>query len=182
MQSTDPRDLLLRWFTAALAAVDGRQCVSTALADRTFSAPISLIAIGKAAVAMARGAQDVVGDQIESGLVITKHGYEAPMPWPVLTAGHPLPDQASLNAGETLIAFINRLPLDHHVLFLLSGGASSLVEVLAPSLGLIHLRQLNEWILSSGTDIVTANELRKSLSMIKAGDWHRFWRQDMFCV
>lgn len=118
---------------------------------------------------MAQGAGDVLGDQIEAGFVVTKHGHEGPLPWPVLTAGHPLPDQASLNAGDALLAFIGRLPEENEVLFLLSGGASSLVEVLAPGLGLAHLRQLNEWILGSATDIVTANELRKRLSMIKAG-------------
>ncbi len=169
MRSADPRDLLLCWFNAALNAVGGRRCVRAAVGKCSFHGPVSLIAIGKAAVAMAQGAHDVLGDQIAAGFVATKHGHEGPLPWPVLTAGHPLPDQASLNAGAALMAFIDKSPEENEVLFLLSGGASSLVEVMVPGLGLTHLRQLNEWILGSGTDIVIANELRKRLSMIKAG-------------
>ncbi len=165
----NPRDLLLSWFNTALIAVGGRRCVKAAVSRRSFHSRVSLIAIGKAAVAMAQGAHDGLGDQIEAGFIVTKHGHDGPLPWPVLTAGHPLPDQASLDAGDALLTFINRIPQKNEVLFLLSGGASSLVEVLAPGLGLAHLRQLNKWILGSATDIVSANELRKRLSMIKAG-------------
>lgn len=169
MRSTDPRDLLLRWFTAALDAVDGRECVKSAISRRSIQSPVSLIAIGKAAVAMAQGAHDELGDQIEAGFVATKYGHQAPLPWPVLTAGHPVPDQASLETGNALLEFIERLPSKNEVLFLLSGGASSLVEVLVSGFELAHLRQLNEWILGSGMDIVSANELRKRISTIKAG-------------
>jgi len=169
MQSANSRDLLLSWFASALDAVDGRQCVKSAVARRSFQAPVSLIAIGKAAAAMAQGALDVLGGRIEAGFVVTKRGHEGPLPWPVLTAGHPVPDQASLDAGNALLVFIDRLPKENEVLFLLSGGASSLVEVLGSGPGLVQLRQLNEWILGSGTDIVIANELRKRVSMIKAG-------------
>lgn len=169
MPSTDPRNLLLGWFNAALEVVGGRQCVRAALADRSFDSSVALIAIGKAAVAMAQGANDVVGDKIVCGFVVTKHGYAGRVPWPVLTAGHPVPDQASLDAGESLLEFINVLPPQAEVLFLLSGGASSLIEVLAPGVELDDLRQLNKWILGSGVDIVTANKLRKRISTIKAG-------------
>jgi hydroxypyruvate reductase len=165
----DPRDLLLRWFTVALDAVDGHKCVRSAIARRSLQTPVSLIAIGKAAVAMARGACDELGDQIDAGFVVTKYGHEGSLPWPVLTAGHPMPDQASLDAGETLLVFTERVPKENSVLFLLSGGASSLVEVLVPGVGLAQLQQLNQWILGSGIDIVAANELRKSISMLKAG-------------
>lgn len=118
---------------------------------------------------MAQGAHDELGDQIEAGFVVTKYGHQAPLPWPVLTAGHPVPDQASLETGNALLEFIERLPSENEVLFLLSGGASSLVEVLVSGLELAHLHQLNEWIIGSGMDIVTANELRKRISTIKAG-------------
>lgn len=169
MLSTDPRDLLLRWFNIALDAVGGRQCVRAAVTKKSFQGPVSLIAVGKAAVAMAQGAHDVLGDRIEAGFVVTKYSYEGPLPWPVLTAGHPLPDQASLDAGQALLTFIDSIPQKSEVLFLLSGGASSLVEVLVPGIKLDDLRQMNDWILGSGIDIVTANNLRKRVSKIKAG-------------
>lgn len=169
MPSPEPRDLLLGWFNAALESVDGRRCVRRALADQSFAGSVALIAIGKAAVAMAQGANDALGDKIKCGFVVTKHGYDGPLPWPVLTAGHPVPDQSSLDAGEALLEYINSLPARADVLFLLSGGASSLIEVLEPGLTLPHLQQLNKWVLGAGIDIVAANNVRKRFSMIKAG-------------
>jgi len=52
---------------------------------------------------------------------------------------------------------------------LLSGGASSLVEVPAPGITLEMLQQVNRWLLGSGLDIKRMNTIRKRLSRIKGG-------------
>jgi glycerate 2-kinase len=46
--------------------------------------------------------------------------------------GHPLPGARSLEAGAALLAFIDTTPRDEALLFLISGGTSSLVEVPVP--------------------------------------------------
>lgn len=166
---TAPRRLLLDIFQAGLAAVHGRTRVQEYLQRHPLAAPIHLIAIGKAASAMALGAYDALRDGIRAGLVITKHGHDEPLPWPVLTAGHPLPDQASLAAGAALLQFVDALPRDARVLVLLSGGASALVESLPDGATLDDLRALNEWLLASGRDIAACNRVRKRLSYIKGG-------------
>src|SRR2546430_16536244 len=48
----------------------------------------------------------------------------------VLLGAHPLPDERSLAAGERLLQWVDALPPEAQPLFLISGGASSLVEVL----------------------------------------------------
>lgn len=53
----EPRRLLLDAYAAALAAVDGERCVREYLRAHPLEAPVALIAIGKAACAMARGAR-----------------------------------------------------------------------------------------------------------------------------
>jgi glycerate 2-kinase len=169
MSSPEPRKQLLEIFHAAISRVNGRNCVRQALASVPVEGRPALIAIGKAAVAMSQGALDVLNGDIVQGLVITKHGYEEALPWPVLTASHPVPDESSLEAGAALLSFIDQLPQDQPVLFLLSGGASSLAEVLPEDIGLHQLQQFNEWFLASGIDIVTGNEIRKRLSLIKGG-------------
>ena len=169
MRSTEPREQLLEIFHAAIRRVNGRNCVKQALELEPISGPLALIAIGKAAVAMAQGALDVLGSGIENGLVITKHGHQEVLPWPVLTASHPVPDESSLQAGAALLDFVDQLPPDQAVLFLLSGGASSLVEVLPEGVGLEQLQKINQWFLASGTDIVAGNEIRKRISLIKGG-------------
>ena len=165
----EPRRLLLDVFQASLAAVHGRTCVREHLRRHPLAAPVHLIAIGKAAAAMALGAHEALGDAIDSGLVITKHGHGEPLPWPVFEAGHPLPDPASLIAGAELLRFIDGLPRNARVLVLLSGGASALVEALPDGAMLDDLRALNEWLLASGRDIAACNRVRKRVSRIKGG-------------
>ena len=118
---------------------------------------------------MARGAHETLGDRILGGLVITKRGSSEPLPWPMLESGHPMPDEASLKAGEKLIEFAKSIPQDAQVLVLLSGGASALVEALPAGLGLTQLRELNRWLLGAGLDIHAMNAIRKRISLLKGG-------------
>lgn len=164
----DHRRVLLDIFSAALIAVNGRRRVFDFLKAQP-PAPVYLISMGKAACAMALGAQDALGVAIQGGLVITKKGHAEALPWPVMEAGHPVPDAASLEAGNRLIEFIREIPSATQVLVLISGGASALVEVLPPGVTLEHLQRLNAWLLASGRDIAAANRLRKRLSLIKGG-------------
>lgn len=166
---TAPRRLLLELFQAGLAAVHGRTRVRDDLRRHPIPGPLHVIAIGKAAGAMALGAHDAAGADIRSGLVITKRGHGEPLPWPVLEAGHPMPDNASLAAGAALLQFVAALPRDARVLVLLSGGASALVESLPGDATLEDLRALSAWLLASGRDIAACNRVRKRLSRIKGG-------------
>ncbi|MEK7796329.1 MAG: glycerate-2-kinase family protein, partial [Pseudomonadota bacterium] len=165
----DSRQYLLEIFRTAVSAVGGQACVSEYLRRHSPANPIFLIAFGKAACAMARGAHETLGDRILGGLVITKRGSSEPLPWPVLEAGHPMPDEASLKAGERLIEFVKSIPQDAQVLVLLSGGASALVEALPSGLGLAQLRELNRWLLGAGLDIHAMNAIRKRISLLKGG-------------
>lgn len=165
----DSRRALLEIFDAAVAAVNGAVRVRDHLRAHPLPGPVHVIAIGKAACPMARGAVEALGERIRGALIVTKHGHAEPLPWPVIEAGHPVPDSASLAAGERLLAFVAALPPEAPVLVLLSGGASALVERLPEGAGLEHLRRLNEWILASGRDIAAANRIRKRLSLVKGG-------------
>lgn len=163
------RRCLLEVLLAALDAVNGRSCVRVALAAQPIPAPVYLVAFGKAACPMVLGAIDALGHRIVDAFVATKHEHAEPLPWPVLEASHPVPDQSSLAAGEALLRFVERIPQPARVLVLLSGGASALVEKLPPGAKLQTLQGLNEWLLASGRDIVAMNRMRKRLSLIKGG-------------
>jgi hydroxypyruvate reductase len=156
---------------AALHAVDGRILVARALHER--AAPVAgVIAFGKAASSMLEGALQAQPDV--PALLITKDGHVSPRLWnhpgvEVREAGHPLPDARSLQAGRRLLEFIAASPKDAPLLFLLSGGASSLVEVLPTGVTLKDWRRVNAWLLASGLDIHAMNAVRKRLSCIKGG-------------
>lgn len=163
------RKNLLSIFYHALQAVNGRHCVAEALRESPISGPVVVIAIGKAAVSMAQGAEDVLGEQITDGLVITKYGYSGSCQLPCIEAGHPVPDEKSLQAGQVLLDCLARSPQETTILFLISGGASALVEVLPQGMDADDLARMNDWLLSSGMDIARMNRVRKSVSMIKGG-------------
>ncbi|MFC1684180.1 glycerate kinase [Pseudomonadota bacterium] len=171
--SSDVRRDLLQIYQGALKAVDGHTCVRRALHGRC-KVPTSLVAIGKAAQAMTLGAVDALGDGVVDGLVISKQGHldrfsleQAGLQG--MEGGHPLPDENSLAAGQALLAFLKRQPKDVSLLFLISGGASSLVEVLRDDIGLEDLQDVNRWLLGSGLPIQQINLVRKALSVIKGG-------------
>jgi len=173
----DPRrELLLDLLQAGIAAVDGRRCVREALtaAAAPPGAAVWVAAVGKAALAMARGAHDALGGAIERTLIVTRDTDAAGLPAAgaaveVLIGAHPLPDARSLAAGARLLAWVDELPPAAYPLFLISGGASSLVEVLAPGVTVQELQALNRHGLSQDMAIGELNARRIGISAIKGG-------------
>jgi glycerate 2-kinase len=166
---------LLELLHAALRRVDGRRCVREALMARPPGpAPVWVCALGKAAAAMAAGAHEAAGAAIAATLIITRDAAScasvAGLPHTeVILGGHPIPDERSLAAGARLLAWLGALPPDAQPLFLISGGASSLIEVLAPGVTLAQLRELNRAALEEGIAIGEFNARRMMLSAIKGG-------------
>ncbi|HEV2333727.1 MAG TPA: DUF4147 domain-containing protein [Gammaproteobacteria bacterium] len=171
---SDPRSRLLDLFRRGLAAVDGRNVVRAWLQARPPKPGYHLVALGKAAAAMTAGALDAAAPELGTGLMVTRHGF---LDRPVLDdrritaleAGHPLPDARSLAAGDVLLRFLQEAPPEVEFLFLVSGGASSIVEVPVEGVSLETLRQLNTWLLGSGLPISAINRVRAGLSRIKGG-------------
>ncbi len=163
---------VLAAYSAAVRAVNGRAAVERALHERAGFSPTVCVAVGKAAVDMAQGAIAALGDALTAGLVVCKEDCPPrpfPSGWTCMAAGHPLPDERSLNAGQALLMLLKQSRPDAKLLFLISGGASSLVEVPAPSLDLAKLRKLNEWLIGSGWSIRQINAVRRRASLIKGG-------------
>jgi hydroxypyruvate reductase len=168
------RRILLGLFERSLAAVHGRARTRAAAARLPQGADWRVFALGKAASAMTLGALDCLGPRVIESLVVSKDGHfdvelEGTAGVTCLASGHPVPDERSLAAGAELLHRLARLTPEEKVLFLVSGGASSLVEALPNGVTLADLRRVNEWGLSIGLDIVGLNRIRKALSLIKGG-------------
>jgi glycerate 2-kinase len=167
------RHLLLELFDAALRSVSGITCVAQGLRS-VGRRQYALFAIGKAASAMTRGALDELQSHVASALVITKDGHVDPglrsdSRVTILETAHPVPDARSLAAGDALAAAVRALPSEVFPIFLVSGGSSSLVELLRPGASLDDLRALNERGLAAGWDIARLNRERGVLSLLKGG-------------
>ncbi len=174
--SSARRRLLLELFHAGLESVAGRRRVREALlaGPPPRDAPVWAAAVGKAAASMALGAVDALGPSLERVLVITKGGHLSPELLSVpgveaLEGAHPIPDQRSLAAGGRLLDWVDALPAAVSPLFLVSGGASSLVEVLEPGVCLADLEHLSARGLAGGVPIGELNARRARLSQIKGG-------------
>ena len=145
-----------------------------ALTASPAAAPVWVAAVGKAAIAMAHGAHEALGAAMARTLIITRdtYGLDAlprairPEVW---VGSHPVPDERSLAAGERLLAWVDGLPEAAQPLFLISGGASALVEVLQPGATLADLEALTRAALAADVAIGEFNARRRAISRIKGG-------------
>ena len=166
------RRLLLDLFDVAVAAAHPRICLPAHLPDPP-AGRIVLLAAGKAAASMSAVAAAhylSCGFDRLAGLAVTRHGYgEAVAPIELVEAGHPMPDQAGIDATRRTLDLARGAGRDDLVLVLLSGGGSANWIAPAGDLGLAKKQALTRALLRSGADIGEINTVRKHLSRIKGG-------------
>ena len=87
----------------------------------------------------------------------------------VVEAGHPIPDQAGINATETIIQLLRRTQESDLILCLVSGGASALLSCPVVGLGLQDKQKTTQVLLNCGARIQEVNAIRKHISRVKGG-------------
>ncbi len=131
---------------------------------------IYILGAGKGAAPMAKAIEELLGDRIAEGFVSVKYGYGQNLKMiDIYESGHPLPDNNSLFAGRRVLEIADKAGKDDLAIVLISGGGSSLLEALVPSITLEDLTALNQSLLACGASIEEINTLRKELSLIKGG-------------
>ncbi|HEX6434113.1 MAG TPA: DUF4147 domain-containing protein, partial [Gemmatimonadales bacterium] len=166
----DLRSLLRDLYSAATAAV----APGAALAARLGNLPLDrerppwIIALGKAALPMARAAVDLLaarGTQPAGGLVVAPAPAESPHPaLGYIRGDHPEPGAGSLAAAIALASTAARVTGEDEVWVLLSGGTTSLIGAPEPGLTPQELSNLYSLLLGSGLDITAMNRIRKRFS------------------
>ena len=154
----------------ALQACLPDQAVRRALEQKDFGpGKLCLVAAGKAAWQMASCAADLLGDRLQAGVVVTKHGHSmGNIPHcAIWEGGHPVPDEGSFRGTQAAIDLVSGLTAEDTVIFLVSGGGSALFE--RPLVPAEDLARLTQELLSCGADIVEMNTIRKRLSAVKGG-------------
>lgn len=125
---------------------------------------------GKAAASMAAALEAAWPEVALEGVVVTRYGHAVPTSRiKVLEAGHPVPDAASEAGARAVLDAVAGLGADDQVIALISGGASSLLALPAPGLGLKDKQLVAKALLASGAPIATMNRIRRQLSAIKGG-------------
>ena len=140
------------------------------LYDLTSHTRTFVVSIGKAAHTMAQALREKVGESLE-GIVATStipdfqvHGYR------YFQGSHPTPNAESVAAAEAILKSLTALNQSSLVLYLLSGGGSSIVEKpLQDNIFLDDLTSTYQILVHSGGTIAEINAIRKHLSAVKGG-------------
>lgn len=171
----NPRPFLEGLFQTAVAAAHPAQFLPATLPRAPTTGRLVILAAGKAAGSMAEAAERYYLDSgfpkdRLSGIAVARHGYGRPLRMiEMVEAGHPLPDQAGLDATARTLALAEAAGPDDLVLVLMSGGASANWIAPAPGLSLTEKQAITRVLLRSGASIGEINALRKHLSRIKGG-------------
>lgn len=181
------RNIVRELFAAALAAVDPAEAVRRALRFDGLNLMVGgvavdarggvhLVAVGKAAVAMTKGALTVLDGLVLGGTVITKDGHVShPLPTRlhVYEAGHPIPDDRGVDATRQTLQALREVSPDAVVVALISGGGSALLEAPKEGLTLADFQRVTDLLLRAGAPIEDLNAVRAPLSRVKAGGLRR---------
>jgi glycerate-2-kinase len=133
-------------------------------------AHIYVIGIGKGVAPMAKAMEELLGDRSDAGFISVKYEHELDLnKIKVLQAGHPIPDKNSLLAGEEMLKFAETVGENDLIIMLISGGGSSVMEVLPEGVSLNEIADLNKILISCGASIGEINTVRKAVSLVKGG-------------
>jgi len=130
---------------------------------------IYLVAFGKAANSMAKAVSSCV--KIKKGIIVVPKGTKSIIKnkkFQIFKAGHPTPDKTSVNAAKSILKFLTQRNKGELVIFLVSGGTSSLLAV-PDGITLNDKVKVTKQLLVSGATIQEMNCVRKHLSQIKGG-------------
>jgi len=180
---TDLKDTARSLFLKTLAAIDPEAAINRKLRVEVSSlfvgtdqislndySDVMIVGLGKASQKMAAAVELLLGDRITRGIIVTNYRSKDALRSEVIVAGHPLPDRNSLKAAEKIIEMVKSCDDRSLILFLISGGGSSLVELpVSPSISIEDLQATNQALITSGASIREINIIRKALSRIKGG-------------
>ncbi|MBO6585793.1 MAG: DUF4147 domain-containing protein [Gracilimonas sp.] len=130
---------------------------------------IWVLGAGKASFEMAKEAEGYFGSQIKDGMVIAPQSSRELNQVQVFKGAHPYPDDDSVSASYELWELAKKIPEEDTVVFLLSGGASSLFCIPAGGIEIEEYRKTFELLLNSGASIEQINVVRKHLSETAGG-------------
>ncbi len=130
---------------------------------------VYVIAIGKAADSMAKAINSLT--RVHGGIVVipdNTHSTVLTRKFTVIKSSHPIPTKKSVSAARKIIDFLKTLETTDLVIFLISGGASSLLS-LPDGISLRDKQHVTDLLLKSGANIREVNCVRKHISKIKGG-------------
>ena len=107
-----------------------------------------VVGAGKPSAKMAQVIEEILGDLITDGVVVTKYGHALPVQRiHLVEAGHPIPDAAGVHGAQETRELLRDLSEDDIVLCLISGGGSALWPAPAAGITLEEKQEVTQVLL-----------------------------------
>ena len=131
---------------------------------------VLVVSIGKAAHAMVNSLEMQAGNRFEGIVASSVEALSQARGFRYFRGGHPTPNEDSLRAAEAMLQSLNAQTAASLVIFMLSGGGSSIAEKpIDNEISLPDLIATYRALVHSGAPIAEINSIRKHLSAIKGG-------------
>lgn len=133
-------------------------------------ARVLVISLGKAAHTMVEALAGQVGQSLEGIVASSVRPAEQMRGFRYFCGGHPTPNAESMAAAAAILRAVEAQPATALVLFMISGGGSSIVEKpIDEEISLDDLVATYGALVHSGAPIAEINAVRKHLSAVKGG-------------
>ena len=163
LQAANPENIIKKFVTPNEIRIN----------DKSFNlekySSIYSVAFGKAGDTMTRALNAVV--PIKSGIIVIPKGSKSVIKgkkFQIFNSRHPKPDTTSVKAAKEVMKFVQNKRSDELIIFLVSGGGSSLLAM-PDDITLDDKVHVTNTLLKSGATIQEFNCIRKHLSKIKGG-------------
>jgi hydroxypyruvate reductase len=164
---------------AAVAAVEPRGLVARAMESHARGVPaggrVFVAGFGTAAVPMARGLYDVLGQRVQEATLIVPaggEGYVAPG-CDIFRGANPLPDAGCVAGAQAIRQMAREAGPDDLLICLVSGGGSALLTLPPDDLPLEDVRVVTERLLRAGAEWTELDCVLKRLDVLKGGQLAR---------
>jgi len=131
---------------------------------------VLVIGFGKAAHTMVESLREQVGSSLEGIVASSVEPASQIRGFRYFRGGHPTPNEESVRAASAILTALEAQPASALVIFLISGGGSSIVEKpIDDEISLADLVATYRALVHSGAPIAEINAVRKHLSAVKGG-------------
>ncbi|ABX13007.1 glycerate kinase type-2 family protein [Nitrosopumilus maritimus] len=163
LRAANPENIISKYVTPEKIKINGK------IIDITKYSNIYSVAFGKAGDSMTRALNAII--PVKSGIIVIPKGSKSIIKgkkFQIFNSRHPEPDQTSVKAAKEVIKFVQNKKSDELIIFLVSGGGSSLLAM-PNGITLDDKIFVTKLLLKSGASIQEFNCVRKHLSKIKGG-------------
>ena len=131
---------------------------------------VFVVSLGKAAHTLVNALEMQAGERFEGIVASSVEPASQIRGFRYFLGGHPTPNQESIRAAEAMLKSVDSQDASSLVVFLLSGGGSSIAEKpIDDEISLEDLIATYQVLVHSGASIAEINAIRKHLSAIKGG-------------